>query len=71
MRLAAMGIGIGIVCALALTRLMTKWLFGVSATDPLTFLALSSLLLSIAATACYLPARRAMKIDPIIALRYD
>ncbi len=71
MKLALIGVSIGIVGAFALTRLMTKWLFGVSATDPATFLALSLLLLLVASAACYLPARRAMRVDPMVALRYD
>jgi putative ABC transport system permease protein len=71
MTLAAIGVGIGIVGALAVTRLMAKWLFGVSATDPVTFLCISALLLFVAGVACYLPARRAMGVDPMIALRYD
>ncbi len=70
-RLAAIGVSIGIVCSFALTRLMSKWLFAVSATDPVTFLSLSILLLFVASAACYLPARRAMRVSPIIALRYD
>jgi len=70
-RLAAIGVGIGIVCSFALTRLMSKWLFAVSATDPVTFLSVSVLLLFVATAACYLPARSAMQVDPIIALRYD
>ena len=71
MRLAFVGIAVGLGGALALTRLMAGLLFGVGATDPMTFAAISSLLLSVALLACYLPARRATKVDPIIALRHD
>ena len=71
MKLAALGIGAGMVAALALTRLMTEMLYGVSPTDPLTFLAIPVLLLAVALSACYIPARRAMRVDPVIALRYD
>jgi predicted permease len=71
MKLALTGVGIGVVCALALTRLMAKMLYGVTATDPLTFVAVATLLLMVAMAACYLPARRAMRVDPVIALRYD
>ena len=69
--LALVGAGIGIVCSLALTRLMGKMLYGVTATDPMTFVAVTLLLLLVAAAACWLPARRAMRVDPAIALRYD
>jgi putative ABC transport system permease protein len=71
MRLALIGIGIGAAAALALSRLMKALLFGVSATDPLTFLGVGATLALVALLACYLPARRASKVDPMIALRCE
>jgi predicted permease len=71
MRLTVIGIAVGLAGAVASTRLMSSLLFGVSATDPMTFAVVSLLLTAVALLACYIPARRAMKVDPIIALRYE
>jgi putative ABC transport system permease protein len=70
-RLAGLGIAIGILTALGVTRLMASFLYGVQPTDPLTFAAVALLLAGIVLLACYLPARRATRVDPIIALRYE
>jgi putative ABC transport system permease protein len=71
MKLALLGVGIGLAASVAMTRLMTKLLFEVSATDFSTFTAIASLLTLVALLASYIPARRAAKVDPMIALRYE
>jgi len=70
-KLTIIGVSAGLLGAYLVTRAITSVLYGVSATDPLTFILVSLLLIAVALLACFVPARRATKVDPLIALRYE
>ncbi|HKW33724.1 MAG TPA: FtsX-like permease family protein, partial [Candidatus Acidoferrum sp.] len=69
--LAAIGLVIGLGTAFGTARLLSSLLYGIAPTDPLTFLSVAILLCAVIALACYIPARRAMRIEPVVALRYE
>jgi putative ABC transport system permease protein len=70
-KLAIAGVGIGLVASLAATRMLSSMLFAVTPKDPETYIAVAFLLITVAMLACYIPARRAARIDPMVALRYE
>jgi ABC-type lipoprotein release transport system permease subunit len=71
MKMALAGVSLGLIVALGLTRLISKMLYGVSATDPATFVAITVLLITVALLACLIPAWRATQVDPLVALRNE
>ena len=71
LRFALIGVAVGVAGGLVLTRLLSTFLYGVSATDPLTFFGVAILLIAVSVAACFFPARRATRVDPIVALRYE
>jgi len=71
LKLAIVGVALGLLAAIAFTRLLKGLLFGISASDPLTFALIAALLVGVALLACWIPARRATRVDPMLALRSE
>ena len=71
LKLVLAGAALGIVLALMAARFISTMIYGISATDPMIFLSVITLLISVSLAACYVPARRAMRVDPMVALRYE